>query len=73
VYFVWVCAIYLYPLLYHLLKRHFDIMRLACIHILDPDEFQDRSKSLAIVFKAADERTSTLEGLCMLCAVGAIL
>ncbi|KAJ7869275.1 hypothetical protein B0H14DRAFT_2571888 [Mycena olivaceomarginata] len=44
-------------------RRHFDIMRLACIHILDPDEFQDRSKSLAIVFKAADERTSTLEAV----------
>ncbi|KAJ7767836.1 hypothetical protein B0H14DRAFT_3509724 [Mycena olivaceomarginata] len=36
---------------------------LACIHVLDPDEFQDMSKSLAIVFKAVDERTSTLEAV----------
>jgi hypothetical protein len=64
---------YVYPLLYHLLKRHFDIMRLACVHILDSDEFTGMSGSLAIIFQAVDERTTTLEGMGLLPKIGAIL
>ncbi|KAJ6530320.1 hypothetical protein B0H19DRAFT_482579 [Mycena capillaripes] len=54
---------YVYPLLYLLLKRHFDIMRLACIHVLYTDEFEFMSGSLATVFKAVDERTNNLEAV----------
>ncbi|KAJ7226930.1 hypothetical protein GGX14DRAFT_347151, partial [Mycena pura] len=52
---------YVYPLLYQLLKCHFDILRLACVHILDESEFDMMSTSLAIVFKAVDERIKDLE------------
>ncbi|KAJ7457844.1 hypothetical protein FB451DRAFT_1509189 [Mycena latifolia] len=54
---------YLYPLLYHLLKRHYDIMRLACIHILDEGEFDVMTNSLTTVFKAVDERTQNLAAI----------
>ncbi|KAJ6594849.1 hypothetical protein B0H19DRAFT_1096915 [Mycena capillaripes] len=54
---------YVFPLIYHLLKRHFDIMRMACVHVLDVDEFDVMSGSLAIVFKAVDERTNNLEAI----------
>ncbi|KAJ6573432.1 hypothetical protein DFH09DRAFT_916098 [Mycena vulgaris] len=51
---------YVYPLMFQLLKRHYDIMRLACVHILDEGEFDVMSTSLATVFKAVDERTKNL-------------
>ncbi|KAJ7657340.1 hypothetical protein DFH06DRAFT_991084, partial [Mycena polygramma] len=54
---------YVFPLVYHLLKRHFDIMRLACIHVLDTEEFEQMSTSLGIVFKVVDERTNNLEAI----------
>ncbi|KAF7350869.1 Protein kinase domain-containing protein [Mycena sanguinolenta] len=54
---------YVYPLLYLLLLRHFDIMRLACVHILHYSEFETMSTSLATIFKAVDQRTNKLEGV----------
>ncbi|KAJ7762637.1 hypothetical protein B0H16DRAFT_1311844, partial [Mycena metata] len=54
---------YVYPLIYRLLKRHFDIMRLACVHVLHETEFEVMSGSLATIFKAVDERTGNLEAI----------
>ncbi|KAJ7429390.1 hypothetical protein B0H11DRAFT_2409490 [Mycena galericulata] len=54
---------YVYPLIFRLLKRHYDIMRLAAIHILDDAEWEVMITSLATVFKAVDERTSNLEAI----------
>ncbi|KAJ7151760.1 hypothetical protein C8R43DRAFT_886602, partial [Mycena crocata] len=54
---------YVYPLIYTLLKRHFDIMRLAAVHVLDSAEFDMMAASIATVFKAVDERTKNLEAI----------
>ncbi|KAJ7230020.1 hypothetical protein GGX14DRAFT_581900 [Mycena pura] len=54
---------FLYPMLYKLLQRHFDILRVACVHILDETEFSKMRTSLATVFKAVDERTKNLEAI----------
>ncbi|KAJ7140785.1 hypothetical protein C8R44DRAFT_237363 [Mycena epipterygia] len=54
---------YVYPLIFHLLKHHFEILRLACIHVLDESEFDLMTKSLATVFEAVDERTRNLEAI----------
>ncbi|KAJ7844865.1 hypothetical protein B0H14DRAFT_2358343 [Mycena olivaceomarginata] len=54
---------YIYPLLYQLLKRHFDILRLACVHILDESEFNMIRTSLAVIFKAVDQWTKDLEAI----------
>ncbi|KAJ7230030.1 hypothetical protein GGX14DRAFT_507933 [Mycena pura] len=51
----------IYPLLYLLLKRHFDIMRLACTHLINDFEFDTMSASLGTVFAAVFQRTRTLE------------
>ncbi|KAJ6608452.1 hypothetical protein B0H10DRAFT_1815812 [Mycena sp. CBHHK59/15] len=56
---------YVYPLLFRLLKRHFDVIRLGCRHVLDGAEFETMSGSLATVFKAIDERTRNLEAIFM--------
>jgi phenylalanine-4-hydroxylase len=45
-----------------MLVRHFDIIRLACKHVLDPPEFEMMDYSLSNVFAAMDERTKSLEG-----------
>lgn len=62
----------MYPLVFQLLKRHYDIMRLAAVHVLDAAEWDVMSTSLATVFKAVDERTTNLEGMCMCCQGGPI-
>ncbi|KAJ6608432.1 hypothetical protein B0H10DRAFT_2226840 [Mycena sp. CBHHK59/15] len=54
---------YVYPLVFRLLKRHFDVIRLGCKHVLDEAEFETMSGSLATVFKAIDERTRNLESI----------
>ncbi|KAJ7034088.1 hypothetical protein C8F04DRAFT_956948, partial [Mycena alexandri] len=54
---------YVYPLIFRLLKRHFDIMRLACVHVFHETEFEVMSGSLATIFKAVDERTANLEAI----------
>jgi len=54
---------YVYPLLFLLLKRHYDIMRLASKHILIEYEWDVMNISLATVFQAIDERTKNLEAI----------
>ncbi|KAJ7056360.1 hypothetical protein C8F01DRAFT_1372891 [Mycena amicta] len=53
---------YVYPLLYLLLKRHVDILRLACIHTLEEAEFMGMITSLDTVFTAVEDRIKVLEG-----------
>ncbi|KAJ7246670.1 hypothetical protein C8J57DRAFT_1081402, partial [Mycena rebaudengoi] len=50
----------IYPLLYVLLKRQFDVMRLARIHILNASEFRGMSQSIATIFKFVDARVQKL-------------
>ncbi|KAJ6548552.1 hypothetical protein B0H19DRAFT_952740 [Mycena capillaripes] len=52
---------YVYPLLCLLLQRHFDILRLACIHTLNEAEFLGMTTSLATVLTAVDDRIKVLE------------
>ncbi|KAJ7894314.1 hypothetical protein B0H14DRAFT_3854405 [Mycena olivaceomarginata] len=52
---------YLYPLLYLLLRRHFDIIRLAYEHILHESEWDTMTVSLETIFQAVDERAKNLE------------
>ncbi|KAJ7053818.1 hypothetical protein C8F01DRAFT_550066 [Mycena amicta] len=54
---------YVYPLLYLLLQRHYDILRLACIHTLEEAEFLSMATSLATVFTAIDDRIKVLEAV----------
>ncbi|KAJ7246139.1 hypothetical protein B0H12DRAFT_1126953 [Mycena haematopus] len=56
---------FVYPILYLLLKRHFDIIRLACIHSLckPEDEFGAMSGSIAAIFAAVDARKQKLNGI----------
>ncbi|KAJ7863287.1 hypothetical protein B0H14DRAFT_2221100, partial [Mycena olivaceomarginata] len=54
---------YLYPLLYLLLRRHFDIIRLAYEHILHESEWDTMTVSLETIFQAVDERAKNLEGI----------
>ncbi|KAJ7048859.1 hypothetical protein C8F01DRAFT_1037536 [Mycena amicta] len=54
---------YVYPLLYLLLKRHIDILRLACIHTLKEAEFIGMFSSLATVFTAVEDHIKVLEAL----------
>ncbi|KAJ6585554.1 hypothetical protein B0H19DRAFT_424284 [Mycena capillaripes] len=54
---------YVYPLLYQLLKRHFDILRLACMHVLEDSEFTIMSTSLASIFQVVDARKKRLKAI----------
>ncbi|KAJ7048906.1 hypothetical protein C8F01DRAFT_799583 [Mycena amicta] len=54
---------YVYPLLYLLLQRHYDILRLACIHTLEKAEFRSMATSLATVFTAVDDRIKVLAAI----------
>ncbi|KAJ6579585.1 hypothetical protein DFH09DRAFT_1246123 [Mycena vulgaris] len=54
---------YVYPLVYVMMLRHFDIIRLACKHVLDPAEFQLMNYSLRHIFDAIRERTESLEAV----------
>ncbi|KAJ7053428.1 hypothetical protein C8F01DRAFT_1064970 [Mycena amicta] len=54
---------YVYPLLFLLLQRHYDILRLACIHTLEEAEFLGMTTSLATVFTAVDDRIKILEAV----------
>ncbi|KAJ7048903.1 hypothetical protein C8F01DRAFT_1003620 [Mycena amicta] len=51
---------YVYPILYLLLQRHYDILRLACMHTLEKAEFRSMATSLATVFTAVDDRIKVL-------------
>ncbi|KAJ7617951.1 hypothetical protein FB45DRAFT_932998 [Roridomyces roridus] len=54
---------YLFPLLHLLLRRHYDIIRLAHLHILHDSEWDVMSASLTAVFKAVDERVANIEAI----------
>ncbi|KAJ7057588.1 hypothetical protein C8F01DRAFT_1371722 [Mycena amicta] len=54
---------YIYPLLYLLLKRHFDILRIACKHVLDEREFDQMSNSLLTIFGVVDARITNIEAV----------
>ncbi|KAF7351511.1 Protein kinase domain-containing protein [Mycena sanguinolenta] len=62
---------FVYPVLYLLLKRHFDVMRLACgYRFKDPtSEFDRMTQSIGAIFKVVDARIQKLRGMC---AVGVI-
>ncbi|TBU40766.1 hypothetical protein BD309DRAFT_992844 [Dichomitus squalens] len=53
----------LFPLLYLLLSRHYDVMRLAQVHILHIDELTDAQESLHVVKDGFDLRRSELSAL----------
>ncbi|KAF8161810.1 hypothetical protein K438DRAFT_1776325 [Mycena galopus ATCC 62051] len=55
--------LYVYPLVYQLLLRHFDIMRLACVHVLQESEFVAMRSSLATIFRAVDQRAEKLAAI----------
>ncbi|KAJ7124548.1 hypothetical protein C8R44DRAFT_704054 [Mycena epipterygia] len=54
---------YVYPLVFWMIKRHFDMIRLACKHVLDPAEFDMMNYSLYHIFDALNERTRNLEAI----------
>ncbi|KAJ7597218.1 hypothetical protein C8J56DRAFT_1021519 [Mycena floridula] len=54
---------YALPLIYLLLKRHFEIFRVAQKRILHPDELWDAADTMEWVFKAIDERVETLQAI----------
>ncbi|KAF8486675.1 hypothetical protein JB92DRAFT_3101334 [Gautieria morchelliformis] len=51
------------PVLYLLLKRHFEIFRIAKLRILHPDELWDAADTVMWVFKAVVERFNVLESV----------
>ncbi|CDO69805.1 hypothetical protein BN946_scf184803.g3 [Trametes cinnabarina] len=55
--------LYLFPLLYLLLKRDYEIMRLSRNIIIHKDELWDSSDTLQWVFRAVDDRYTNLENL----------
>ncbi|KAJ7844819.1 hypothetical protein B0H13DRAFT_2410877, partial [Mycena leptocephala] len=52
---------YVYPLLCLLLRRHFEILCLACMHTLNEAEFLSMTTSLTTVLTAVDDRIKVLE------------
>ncbi|KAK7029940.1 kinase domain-containing protein [Favolaschia claudopus] len=52
--------LYIFPLLYQILLRHLDIMRLACLHNLHESEFDTMSTSLDSIFSAVEQRAARL-------------
>ncbi|KAF9445936.1 hypothetical protein P691DRAFT_777225 [Macrolepiota fuliginosa MF-IS2] len=51
---------YLFPLLYLMLKRHLEVFRYACRHIVDPEEFPHMSATLQSIFRVVDQRIASL-------------
>ncbi|KAI9062327.1 hypothetical protein FKP32DRAFT_1612624 [Trametes sanguinea] len=54
---------YLFPLLYLLLRRDYEIMRLATRAVIHKDELWDSSDTLSYVFRAVEDRYINLENL----------
>ncbi|KAJ7701822.1 hypothetical protein B0H17DRAFT_1176328 [Mycena rosella] len=52
---------FLFPLIYLLLKRDFEIFRIAQKHVIHVDEFWDSADTIGWVVMAAQERTDLLE------------
>lgn len=54
---------WIFPLLYLLLNRHLEIIKLAQKVVLDPVEMATHTVSLSSIFSVFDERVKRLEGL----------
>ncbi|KAG6867493.1 hypothetical protein C0993_002131, partial [Termitomyces sp. T159_Od127] len=54
---------YVFPLIYLLLRRHLQVMRLACKHVLDTEEFVTLNESLVSILLAVDQRIESLEAV----------
>ncbi|EAU90989.2 hypothetical protein CC1G_02376 [Coprinopsis cinerea okayama7 len=54
---------YVYPVLYLLLKRHLKVLKLACKHVLDPEELATLNESLVSVLLSVDYRIQNLEAV----------
>lgn len=50
-------------MIYLLLRRHLQVMRLACKHVLDTEEFVTLNESLVSILLAVDQRIESLEGM----------
>lgn len=57
---------HLFPLLYLLLKRDFEIMRIAQHTVLHKDELWDSANTIDWVFQAIGDRHHNLESECLL-------
>ncbi|KAF5376289.1 hypothetical protein D9615_008531 [Tricholomella constricta] len=54
---------YVFPLIYLLLRRHLKVMRIACKHVLDTEEFVSLNESLVSILLAVDYRVQNLEAI----------
>ncbi|KIJ24607.1 hypothetical protein M422DRAFT_274560, partial [Sphaerobolus stellatus SS14] len=54
---------FILPVLWLLLKRHFDIMKLCRSNFVQPDELWDASSSIMFVIQAAQERLEDLKAI----------
>ncbi|GLB44990.1 hypothetical protein LshimejAT787_1900680 [Lyophyllum shimeji] len=54
---------YVFPLIYLLLRRHLLVMRLACKHVVDTEEFVSLNDSLVSILLAIDHRIQNLEAI----------
>ncbi|KAG6845148.1 hypothetical protein H0H87_012944 [Tephrocybe sp. NHM501043] len=54
---------YIFPLIYLLLRRHLKVMRLACKHVVDVEEFVTLNESLVSILLAVDYRIENLEAV----------
>ncbi|KAG6853160.1 hypothetical protein C0991_006448 [Blastosporella zonata] len=54
---------YIFPLIYLLLRRHLKVMRLACKHVIDVEEFVTLNESLVSILLAVDHRIENLEAI----------
>ncbi|KAG6908712.1 hypothetical protein DXG01_003645, partial [Tephrocybe rancida] len=54
---------YIFPLIYLLLRRHLKVMRLACRHVVDMEEFVTLNESLVSILLAVDYRIENLEAI----------
>ncbi|KAG5731843.1 hypothetical protein E4T56_gene13803 [Termitomyces sp. T112] len=54
---------YVFPLIYLLLRRHLQVIRLACKHVLDTEEFVTLNESLVSILLAVDQRIESLEAI----------
>ncbi|KAI0951411.1 hypothetical protein AcW1_008459 [Taiwanofungus camphoratus] len=54
---------YLFPLLFLLLKRHYELLRLCRTKIVNEQEWQDSTRSIEVVFQAVRDRYDDLAGI----------
>ncbi|KAG6828456.1 hypothetical protein H0H92_007865 [Tricholoma furcatifolium] len=54
---------YVFPLFYLLLRQHLKVMKLACSHVLDTEEFVTLNESLVSILLAVDQRIENVEAI----------